>query len=265
MANLKNSEITEIIIEKFRENPNLIGDLGELIAETYIKREHMPKDQACEEAECKKETIKSLLLQYIETSANKKIKPYIEFNSANDRLKGVGMVNEKISLRPTILNYLKGIDPYLFEALCPVILKHFGVADFEITKKSNDGGIDFVGQLNIQVGSNSSTMLYDWDIKIIGQAKRYSGTVGRPDMDKFLGVAIRNRNQEKTFIPILFMFVTTGGFSKDAYHYAKEYKIITKDGDQIAEIILQQDMGIRKYGNEWEFDETEFVKHLCNK
>ena len=60
------------------------------------------------------------------------------------------------------------------------------------------------------------------------QAKKWEGTIGRPEIQKFAG-ALQGQRAKKG------IFITTGNFSKDAkeYTYKIDNKIVLIDGKQL--------------------------------
>jgi restriction system protein len=70
------------------------------------------------------------------------------------------------------------------------------------------------------------------------QAKRWDGTVGRPEIQKFVG-ALSGKRAKKG------VFITTGKFSEDALAYAEkvEHKVILIDGRSLAEYMIDFNIG----------------------
>lgn len=71
------------------------------------------------------------------------------------------------------------------------------------------------------------------------QAKRWEGTVGRPEIHKFVG-ALHGRRARKG------VFITTGRFSEDALRYVEtiEPKVILIDGRTLAEMMIDCNVGV---------------------
>lgn len=71
------------------------------------------------------------------------------------------------------------------------------------------------------------------------QAKRWEGIVGRPEIQKFAG-ALQGQRARKG------IFITTSSFTKDALDYASriETKIILIDGSQLAQLMIDYDVGV---------------------
>ncbi len=70
------------------------------------------------------------------------------------------------------------------------------------------------------------------------QAKRWEGTVGRPEIQKFAG-ALQGQRARKG------IFITTSNFTKDALNYVENIgtKIILIDGQRLAELMIAYSVG----------------------
>jgi restriction system protein len=75
------------------------------------------------------------------------------------------------------------------------------------------------------------------------QAKRWEGTVGRPDVQKFVG-ALHGKRAKKG------VFITTGKFSDDAKKYVEtiDPKVILIDGRILAELMIDFNLGTTTSG-----------------
>jgi restriction system protein len=94
--------------------------------------------------------------------------------------------------------------------------------------KTGDGGIDGIineDRLGLDV--------------IYIQAKRWEGTVGRPDIQRFAG-ALQGQRAKKG------VFITTSNFSREAKEYAAliETRIILIDGTRLAELMVEHNIGV---------------------
>jgi restriction system protein len=72
------------------------------------------------------------------------------------------------------------------------------------------------------------------------QAKRWEGTVGRPDIQSFAGALIGKKARKGVFI-------TTSNFSEQARSFAsgmENLKIILIDGEQLAQLMIDHDVGV---------------------
>ncbi|MDP9190246.1 MAG: restriction endonuclease [Acidobacteriota bacterium] len=131
-----------------------------------------------------------------------------------------------------LLSSLKELTPRGFEHFCREFLAHLGYRNVEVTRRSQDGGID--GHGDFRQGAIS--------IRSAFQAKRWTdNAVGRPEIDKFRG-AIQGDFDHGVFL-------TTSRFSKDAK--AASYKkgaitILLLDGAAITELLVERGLGVRK-------------------
>lgn len=94
--------------------------------------------------------------------------------------------------------------------------------------RSGDGGIDGI----IKEDRLGLDTLYI-------QAKRWQGTVGRPEIQKFVG-ALHGQRARKG------VFMTTGSFSADARDYVSQIdvKVVLLDGMQIANLMIDAGVGV---------------------
>lgn len=71
------------------------------------------------------------------------------------------------------------------------------------------------------------------------QAKRWQGTVGRPEIQRFAG-ALQGQRARKG------VFLTTSGFTKEAQQYAASIQttIVLVDGTQLAEFMIDHGVGV---------------------
>jgi restriction system protein len=74
------------------------------------------------------------------------------------------------------------------------------------------------------------------------QAKRWEGTVGRPEIHKFVG-ALKGQGANKG------IFITTSSFTREAADYAAKIdspRIVLIDGEKLAELMYEYDIGVSK-------------------
>lgn len=71
------------------------------------------------------------------------------------------------------------------------------------------------------------------------QAKKWDGTVGRPEIQKFVG-ALHGKRARKG------VFVTTGSLSADTAAYVEHIdpKVALIDGRRLAELVIAFDVGV---------------------
>jgi len=151
-----------------------------------------------------------------------------------EELMASGYLKLRSQVEQDVLARVKACPPEFFEGLVVKLLTTMGyggsLADAgKALGKSGDGGIDGV----IKEDKLGLELLYI-------QAKRWDGTtVGRPEIQKFVG-ALHGRRARKG------IFITTSTFSKDAQDYADsvETKVILIDGTRLAELMFEYGVGV---------------------
>jgi restriction system protein len=144
---------------------------------------------------------------------------------------GVRQINNELA--STLMNLVKSCSAYYFEKLVVDLLIKMGyggsdIENGEVTKKSGDEGIDGIIKED-RLGLD----------KIYIQAKKWENTVGRPDIQKFVG-ALHGQKSRKG------IFLTTSNFSKDAIDYAKNLDVVVVliDGQKLTELMIEYDLGV---------------------
>lgn len=145
--------------------------------------------------------------------------------------KSIKMISSRLS--DELLEMILSKEPIFFERLVLDLLNKMGYAfddDSAIaTKYSNDEGIDGIIKEDKFGFSN-----------IYIQAKRWSGTVGRPEIQKFLG-AVAGQGGTKG------LFITTSSFTRDAIEFAKkqlQVKLILVDGKMLTNLMMEYNLGV---------------------
>jgi restriction system protein len=144
---------------------------------------------------------------------------------------GYKTIRDQIS--SDLLQRIKAGTPSFFEGLVVELLLAMGYGGSrsdagKTVGRSGDGGIDGVikeDRLGLDV--------------IYIQAKRWEGTVGRPEIQKFAG-ALQGQRAKKG------VFITTSDFSKDAHSFASqlESKIVLIDGALLAGLMIDFGIGV---------------------
>ncbi len=142
-----------------------------------------------------------------------------------------------LTLESEILNAVKESSPSFFERLVVDLLVKMGYGGSRqdagrALGKSGDGGIDGIineDRLGLDV--------------IYIQAKRWEGSIGRPEIQKFAG-ALQGQRARKG------VFITTSFFTKDAREYASviESKIILIDGEHLSKLMAEHNVGVSTVG-----------------
>ena len=137
------------------------------------------------------------------------------------------------TLGQEILEKVKSCSPAFFEKLVVELLVNMGYGGSrkdagEAIGRSGDEGIDGIikeDRLGLDV--------------IYIQAKRWENTVGRPEIQKFVG-ALQGKRAKKG------VFITTANFSNEALTYARDLdlKVVLIDGDQLVENMIDFDIGV---------------------
>jgi len=132
---------------------------------------------------------------------------------------------------------VKSVTPAFFERLVIDLLVGMGYGGSRqdagrAIGKSGDGGIDGIikeDKLGLDV--------------IYVQAKRWEGTVGRPEIQKFAG-ALQGQRASKG------VFITTSAYSREAIDFANliSTKIILIDGQQLAAMMIDHNVGVSTVG-----------------
>lgn len=139
-----------------------------------------------------------------------------------------------LSLANELLAEICKMDPYRFETLVVELLIKMGYGRLQYgsqaTKKSGDEGIDGIVTAD-KLGFDS----------IYIQAKRFKdNTVGRPDIQKFVG-ALAGQGAQKG------IFITTSSYTKEAIEFVEKnlnYKIVLIDGTRLAELMIEYELGV---------------------
>ncbi len=144
----------------------------------------------------------------------------------------------RAELAAEILSQIKQSPPSLFERLVVELVVKMGYGGSrkdagQAIGKSGDEGIDGIikeDRLGLDI--------------IYLQAKRWEATVGRPEIQKFAG-ALQGQRARKG------IFITTSDFSRDAEEYAAkiESKIILIDGEQLAQLLIDHNIGVTPVSN----------------
>jgi restriction system protein len=144
----------------------------------------------------------------------------------------------RASIEDEVLSAIRSNSPGFFERAVVDLLVRMGYGGnrqdaARAMGKSGDEGIDGIineDKLGLDV--------------IYIQAKRWEGTVGRPEIQKFAG-ALQGKRSKKG------IFITTSSFTKEALDYVTmiESRIILIDGDRLAKLMVDHDVGVATAGS----------------
>lgn len=141
----------------------------------------------------------------------------------------------KSSLSDELISKIMDLSPVFFERLVVDLIVKMGYGGSrkdagKATKQSNDGGIDGIIKED-KLGLD----------EIYIQAKRWDpdGTVGRPEIQKFIG-ALAGEGAKKG------IFITTAKFSKGAKEFAprNETKVVLIDGERLTDLMIEYNLGV---------------------
>jgi len=136
-------------------------------------------------------------------------------------------------LAEDLIDIVKTCSPSFFERLVVELLLAMGYGGSRVEAgraigQSGDGGIDGIIDED-KLGLDS----------IYIQAKRWEGTVGRPEIQKFVGALQGNRAHKGVFI-------TTSNFTKEAQEYVKNInnKVVLINGFSLARLMIENNVGV---------------------
>jgi restriction system protein len=133
--------------------------------------------------------------------------------------------------RSKLLDKLFELTPTQFEHFANHLLREYGFVQMEVTKRSNDGGIDGHGQLKVGLAR----------MAVAFQCKRWDGSIQRPEIDKFRG-AIQGSFEQG-------IFFTTSEFTTGAKEVSIKkgaVPIVLLDGPSIVELMIEKGIGVQK-------------------
>jgi restriction system protein len=148
--------------------------------------------------------------------------------SPDEQLKNI-LFQSEAQVIDELTAQINEISPRGFEFLVVKLLVAMGYGTEEFsstTSYTNDGGIDGIVQAD-ELGFD----------RIYIQAKKYSGNVGRPDLQKFVG-AMNTTNKG--------IFITTSDFAPSVKDYLKtrQENIVLINGQKLAELMYKYNQGV---------------------
>jgi restriction system protein len=183
----------------------------------YLKR--FPDFLVFKEPHQGKETI-------VEKTQSDSLNPMELFENAYQRIRD--------ELSNELLREVKDATPSFLETLVIELLVKMGYGGSrkdagQAIGRSGDGGIDGIIKED-RLGLDA----------IYIQAKKWQGTVSRPEIQKFVG-ALKGQCANKG------IFITTSSFTADAVEYALKIeapKIVLIDGQKLAELMIEHSIGV---------------------
>lgn len=137
------------------------------------------------------------------------------------------------ALATELIETVKQNTPVFFEELVVKLLLKMGYGGSRqeagrAVGRSGDGGIDGI--------INEDRLGLD---AVYIQAKRWEGTVGRPEIMKFVGALAGQRASKGVFI-------STSSYTQEAREYAaqSQYKVVLIDGERLAQLMIEYNLGV---------------------
>lgn len=137
-----------------------------------------------------------------------------------------------------IIQRLKACSPSFFERLVVEVIVRMGYGGTrkdagKAVGRAGDGGIDGIIKED-KLGLDT----------IYIQAKRWENTVGRPEIQRFVGALTGQRARKG-------LFITTSCFSSDAEDYVSrmDAKVVLIDGETLAQLMIDHNVGVATVSN----------------
>lgn len=160
-------------------------------------------------------------------------KPLVESTQTPEESLELAYQNLRANLAQEVLQRVLSCSPEFFERLVIELLVKMGYGGSrqdagERLGQSGDGGIDGIikeDRLGLDV--------------IYLQAKRWQDSVGRPEIQKFVG-ALQGQRAKKG------VFLTTSSFTQGAIEYASliDTKVVLIDGKHLSNLMIDYDVGV---------------------
>lgn len=151
-------------------------------------------------------------------------------HDGEDLLRQARKHSEKV--REELRAELLAMDPFAFEHLVKRLLEDLDYQNVEVTKRSADGGVDVIGEIELGISS----------VKEVVQAKRHQRKIQRNVLDALRGSLHR-------FAAVRGTIITTSEFSKGTKEAAFEpgvAPITLVDGNKLIDLLIEHNIGVRK-------------------
>ena len=166
-------------------------------------------------------------------TANTDVNNTIEAHATPEDILESNYLEIRKNLAFELLSKVKSASPLFFESMVVELLVKMGYGGSikeagKAIGRSGDEGIDGIIKED-RLGLDA----------IYIQAKRWDGSVGRPEIQKFMG-ALAGQGAKKG------IFITTAKFTNDAIKYTprNDTKIVLIDGEQLADLMIDYDMAV---------------------
>ena len=136
------------------------------------------------------------------------------------------------SVRASLLELLLEMEPFAFEHLVKRLLEEMGYQNVEVTRRTGDGGVDVVADIELGITS----------VREVVQVKRHRKNIQRKVLDALRGSLHR-------FDAVRGTVIATAQFSSGARKAAFERgaaPITLVDSDKLIELLVEHSIGVRK-------------------
>ncbi len=172
-------------------------------------------------------------------------------NYTPDEMIEIGYNKIREELSTELLLTVKKSTPKFFETLVVDLLIKMGYGgslkdNGSVVGRSNDEGIDGL----IKEDKLGLDVIYI-------QAKKWEGSIGRPEIQKFVG-ALQGQRAKKG------IFITTSNFSENAYNYVSniDSKVVLINGEELSNLMIDYNIGVssKKYFEIKKIDSDYFLE-----
>ncbi len=145
------------------------------------------------------------------------------------------MKEMRAAVAAELLDRISQAPPSFFETLVLDLLHNLGYGssseDMQHVGSSGDGGIDGIISLD-KLGFE----------KVFVQAKRWQGSVGRPEVQAFFG-ALAGRRAKKG------VFITTSSYTREALAFGEQVSdsVVLIDGSRLTQLMIDHRVGVSHY------------------
>lgn len=201
---------------------------------------------------------------YLTFAFNSSGSDYIQGSCFVEPADPIDIETAKIRRSKTLAIYdcCRSLLPAQVEDLCGKILKLLNVETPFVSRRSADQGIDFFGRVPYGeilkpsfLGAGAEKHIAVW---VVGQAKHYPDTaIATGDIRQLVGSVELAR--AKVFVgnadplsqltarlcdPVIYLFITTGRFSRDSLELLARSGVLAFDGLQIGQFLADHGIGI---------------------
>ena len=152
--------------------------------------------------------------------------------------------DQRKATKREFLNKLLEVKPPIFEEMMGLLFEEMGYENVEVTKRSNDGGIDIIADVPCGVTK----------IRTVVQVKRWKNNIQRPTIDQLRGSLYRQKALQGVII-------TTSNFSEGSKIAASEVvdkPIKTISGEELIEKMVEYGVGLREQSFKGIYISTDF-------